>query len=81
MRTIVNNPGRGRTVPPFSRAGPRRYGAPALLLSWVPLIGDVLVVLAGAARMRVVPFVTWTTIGKAARYLALAAAVGAFASR
>ena len=49
-----------------------RYGAPALLLSWVPVIGDVLVVLAGAARMPVVPFVAWTTIGKAARYAAVA---------
>ena len=49
-----------------------RYGAPALLLSWVPVIGDVLVAVAGAARMPVVPFVAWTTIGKAARYTAVA---------
>jgi membrane protein YqaA with SNARE-associated domain len=52
-----------------------RYGAPALLLSWVPVIGDVLVAVAGAARMPVVPFVAWTTIGKAARYAAIAFAV------
>ena len=49
-----------------------RYGPPTLLLSWVPVIGDVLVVLAGAARMPVVPFAFWTTAGKAARYLAVA---------
>lgn len=59
----------------------RRYGPPALLLTWVPLVGDILVVLAGAARMPVVPFLAWTTAGKAARYLALAAAVGALAWR
>jgi membrane protein YqaA with SNARE-associated domain len=52
-----------------------RYGPPALLLSWVPLIGDVLVFLAGAARMPVWTFVAWTTIGKAARYIAVALAV------
>jgi membrane protein YqaA with SNARE-associated domain len=53
----------------------RRYGPPALLLSWVPLVGDVIVVLAGAARMPFVTFAGWTTVGKAARYAALAAAV------
>jgi membrane protein YqaA with SNARE-associated domain len=49
-----------------------RYGAPALLLSWVPIIGDAIVLLAGAARVRFLPFFIWTTIGKAARYAAVA---------
>jgi membrane protein YqaA with SNARE-associated domain len=49
-----------------------RYGPPALLLSWVPLIGDALVALAGVARMPFARFATWTAIGKAARYLAVA---------
>lgn len=49
-----------------------RYGPPILLLSWVPLIGDVFVALAGATRMRLVPFLVWTTMGKAARYVAVA---------
>lgn len=53
----------------------RRYGAPALLLSWVPLIGDAIVAAAGAARMPFVPFSAWTIVGKLARYLALAAIV------
>ena len=52
-----------------------KYGAPAMLLSWVPLLGDVLVLLAGAARMPVWRFVAWTMIGKAARYLAVAWAI------
>ena len=54
-----------------------RYGPPTLLLSWVPLIGDVFVALAGAARMPWLPFLAWTTLGKAARYVAVALAVGA----
>ena len=48
-----------------------RYGAPALLLSWVPLVGDALVALAGVAHMRLLPFSVWTLIGKAARYIAI----------
>ena len=50
----------------------RRFGAPALLLSWVPLIGDVLVALAGAAGIPFARFSSWTLAGKAARYLAVA---------
>lgn len=49
-----------------------RYGAPALLLSWVPLIGDALVAAAGMARMHVGAFAAWTVVGKAARYLIVA---------
>jgi membrane protein YqaA with SNARE-associated domain len=55
-----------------------RYGAPAMLLSWVPLIGDVLVLLAGAARMPVWTFIGWTLLGKAARYVVVALAVERF---
>ena len=47
----------------------QRYGPPALLLSWVPLVGDGIVVLAGAARVPVGTFSFWTVLGKAARYL------------
>lgn len=49
-----------------------RYGAPAMLLSWVPLIGDVLVAAAGAAGMPFAAFSVWTIAGKAARYAAVA---------
>lgn len=52
-----------------------RYGAPALLLSWVPLLGDAIVAAAGVARMRFVPFSLWTIAGKAARYAVLAVVV------
>ena len=46
-----------------------KYGAPSLLLSWVPVIGDVIVLLSGAARMPAWTFVGWTTLGKLARYV------------
>ncbi len=52
----------------------RRYGQPALLLSWVPILGDGLVVLAGATRLRFWDFCFWMTLGKGLRYLALACA-------
>jgi membrane protein YqaA with SNARE-associated domain len=55
-----------------------KYGAPSMLLSWVPLIGDVLVLLAGAARIPVWSFVIWTTVGKASRYVIVALAVDRF---
>jgi membrane protein YqaA with SNARE-associated domain len=66
--------------PRVARAGHAlaRYGPPLLLLSWVPLIGDLFVVLAGAARMPAVPFLAWTTMGKAARYLAVAVVVSRY---
>ena len=53
----------------------RRFGAPALLLSWVPVIGDALVAAAGAARMPVGRFSIWTVLGKGARYALIAWAV------
>ena len=52
-----------------------RYGRPALLLSWVPLVGDALVALAGAMRVPFLPFSAWVLIGKAARYAAVGWAV------
>lgn len=66
-----------RTVRRMERAASliRRYGAPALLLSWVPLLGDAIVAAAGVARMPFLPFSLWTIAGKAARYAALALVV------
>lgn len=49
-----------------------RYGAPALLLSWIPVIGDAIVVIAGASQVRFLIFSVWTTVGKAARYAVVA---------
>ena len=49
-----------------------RFGAPALLFSWAPIIGDALVGVAGAARMPFGRFSMWTALGKIARYLVVA---------
>jgi len=55
----------------------KRYGQPALLLSWVPVIGDAMVALAGAMRVPFDSFSVWVTLGKAARYAAVAWAASA----
>ena len=52
----------------------RRFGRPALLLSWVPIIGDALVSLAGAVRMPFGAFSFWVATGKGLRYIAVALA-------
>ena len=52
----------------------QRYGQPALLLSWVPILGDALVALAGAAKMRLAHFCFWVALGKGLRYLVIALA-------
>lgn len=49
-----------------------RFGQPVLLLSWVPIIGDALVAVAGAMRMPLVPFSVWVVLGKGARYALVA---------
>jgi membrane protein YqaA with SNARE-associated domain len=50
----------------------RRYGGPVLLLSPVPVLGDALVALAGAAKVPFGTFLFWMTLGKGARYAAVA---------
>lgn len=52
----------------------RRYGVWSLLLSWLPVVGDPLTVVAGALRIGVTRFLVLVTIGKAARYLFIAGA-------
>jgi membrane protein YqaA with SNARE-associated domain len=48
------------------------YGAPALLLSWVPLLGDAITAAAGVSGVRFGSFSAWTIAGKLARYIAVA---------
>jgi membrane protein YqaA with SNARE-associated domain len=52
-----------------------RFGRWSLLLSWLPVVGDALTVVAGVLREKLWIFVALVGIGKTARYLALAAAV------
>lgn len=49
-----------------------KYGKWSLLLSWVPIIGDPLTVIAGVLREPFLPFLLLVTIAKVARYLVLA---------
>ncbi|WP_394304620.1 YqaA family protein [Pseudomonas danubii] len=51
-----------------------RYGRWSLLLSWVPLIGDPLTVIAGVMREPLWSFLLIVTLAKGARYLVLTAA-------
>lgn len=64
---------RARMSPRAQRAAEmvRRHGQPVVFFSWVPLLGDALVVAAGASRMRFAPFAAWLVLGKALRYALL----------
>lgn len=53
----------------------QKYGSPALLLSWVPLIGDPLCVAAGWLRLNPLLATLFIALGKFARYWAIAIAV------
>jgi membrane protein YqaA with SNARE-associated domain len=53
----------------------RRYGPPALLLSWLPGVGDPLCAVAGWLRLRWMPCLMWMTVGKLARYIVMTSAL------
>jgi membrane protein YqaA with SNARE-associated domain len=63
-----------REAPRLERARLRlqRWGAPVLILSWLPLVGDAFVLAAGLVGVRVVPFLVFTTVGKGLRYVFVA---------
>lgn len=67
----------GRLIPPrkdmSGLATVKRYGAPALLLSWVPVIGDPLCVAAGWLRLNFWLSALFIGLGKLARYGAIVA--------
>jgi len=52
-----------------------RYGSPVLLLAWLPIVGDPLCLVAGLLRLRLLPFLFYTGIGKLGRYLFIALTV------
>jgi membrane protein YqaA with SNARE-associated domain len=70
--------GLGRLVPQRKEHAPRliamlrRYGAWALLLSWVPIVGDALCAAAGWLRVPFAASLAAIAFGKLARYLAVA---------
>lgn len=55
-----------------------RYGRWTLLLSWAPIIGDPLTVVAGALREPLLSFVVLVAIAKITRYLAVFAVTTGF---
>ena len=48
-----------------------RWGIWSLLLSWMPVIGDPLTLVAGALRTSFVPFLVLVLVGKTAPYAAV----------
>lgn len=52
----------------------KRYGAATLSLSWMPVIGDLLCLLAGWMRISWGPVLFFLCLGKAIRYIVIAAA-------
>ena len=51
----------------------QHYGSPALILAWVPILGDPLCVAAGWLRINPWLSALFMALGKFARYLAIAA--------
>ena len=51
-----------------------RLGPAALLLSWLPVIGDLLCVLAGWMRFAWLPVLLFLAVGKTLRYIVIATA-------
>lgn len=49
----------------------QRYGWWVLLLSWLPIVGDPLTLVAGVLRMPLLPFVLVVAVAKGGRYLVL----------
>ncbi len=50
-----------------------RFGPPACLLSWLPIVGDPLCAVAGWLRLPFWPCVAYMAIGKFARYVTMTA--------
>ena len=57
-----------------------RFGPATLILSWLPIVGDALPLVAGWLRFKVLPCLFWISLGKGLRYAALAFALNHFFS-
>lgn len=55
-----------------ARAWLDRYGSPALVLAWLPIVGDLLPVAAGWLRLSLPASLLWLTLGKGLRFGVLA---------
>jgi membrane protein YqaA with SNARE-associated domain len=56
----------------------QRYGIWSLLLSWTPVIGDPLTLIAGVMKVRLSLFVLWVVLAKGVRYALLLGLVNGF---
>ena len=65
-------PGKERAERLPQIASLRRYGPPALLLAWLPLVGDAFCLAAGWLRLNWLACTVWMAIGKLARYWVVA---------
>jgi len=69
--------GRASPLTPTGRARERalmwlqRFGAPACLLSWLPVVGDPLCAVAGWLRLPFWPCVLYMAVGKLGRYICM----------
>lgn len=69
--------GIGRLIPhketsSRAQAWLKRYGTPALVLSWLPIVGDALPLAAGWLRIPFWSSLLWVGLGKFLRYLTVA---------
>lgn len=64
LRSKINNPKR---YDAFVRYG-NRYGIYLGLISWVPIIGDPLILVAGFLRVKFVPLTLFMLLSKTTRY-------------
>ncbi|MGR2681093.1 YqaA family protein [Chromobacterium haemolyticum] len=61
-----------KELPPRLAGWFQRFGPAVLILSWLPVVGDAIPLAAGWLRLPWWSSILWLTLGKAARYLALA---------
>ena len=70
----------GRLVPAKADlarlAAVRRWGSPALLFAWAPVVGDALCAAAGWLRLPWAACALWMALGKGARYALVVAGAG-----
>lgn len=74
MGRLIPRPHSGRAL-----KWAQRYGIATLLLSWLPLIGDALVLAAGWLRLPALPATAIIALGKFARYVAVVYTASLFA--
>ena len=55
-----------------------RYGYPAALLAWLPIVGDFIAIAMGLLRLRPLPTAILMFVGKLSRYIVVAGLVNLF---